>query len=144
MDLISIKKITSSKELKDAFKIRHKVFVIEQKVDPALEIDGLDEECDQFLVYYESRPIGTARVRYLDSNEAKIERMAILKEFRGKNIGSELLKFIMGYLKNKRIKTAVLNAQIHAKKFYGKFGFKGEDAVFKEAGIDHVEMKKDL
>lgn len=143
MSKIIIQKV-SNEELKDVFKIRRKVFVIEQKVDPALEVDGLDKECDQFLAYDENRPVGTTRVRYLAGNEAKIERMAVLKDFRGKNIGSELIKFILDYLEQKGIETVVMNAQLYAKNFYGKFGFEAQGDIFKEAGIKHIKMKKNL
>lgn len=66
--------------------IRRSVFQEEQGVDPALEFDGLDEIADHLLAYLDNQPVGTARIRYLNQHTAKVERLAVLSEARGKGL----------------------------------------------------------
>lgn len=51
---------------------------------------------------------------------------------------------MLGYLKNKGIEKAILNAQEYVKGFYKKLGFKQKGEVFIEAGIPHIRMFIDL
>lgn len=144
MSNIVIKKTHSEKEIKDALNVRYQVFVKEQKIDKNLEIDSWDEICDHFVAYLGNQAVGAGRIRYISLNTAKIERMAVLSDFRGKNIGGEILKTMIRCLKDDDVNEAVLNSQYHAKGFYEKFGFKMEGEIFQEADIDHVKMKKKI
>jgi len=93
---IRIESFTKDKPalLKDAFRIRHKVFIEEQGVDKFLEYDGLDDEAVHYLVYYDDKPVCTARWRET-SEGVKLERFATLKKFRGKSLASVLLRYIL-------------------------------------------------
>ena len=127
------------KELfKEAEKIRIKVFVEEQNTDFDEEFDGLDKKAEHFLIFFDNKPVGTSRVRITEEG-VKIERFAVLKQYRGKNTGAELLKKILEeYLPlNQKI---YLNAQVQAMKFYEKFGFKKTGKLFYEANIKHYKM----
>ncbi len=127
------------KELfKEAEKIRIKVFVEEQNTDFDEEFDGLDDKAEHFLIFFDNKPVGTSRVR-ITKEGVKIERFAVLKQYRRKNTGAELLKKILEeYLPlNQKI---YLNAQVQAMKFYEKFGFKKTGKLFYEANIKHYKM----
>ena len=63
MSLYSFKIIDLSDEMKISFKIRKKVFCIEQKISEEIEFDDLDYLCEHFLIYKKGEAIGTARVR---------------------------------------------------------------------------------
>lgn len=144
MNNIKIKKVETEKELNDALEVRRKVFIGEQKVSLELEIDGKDKEADHFLAYLGDNPLGTFRIRYLSNELAKIERMAVVFESRGKGVGGQLMETAISYLQEKNIKEIVLHAQEHAKTFYEKFGFKQEGGMFEDANIPHIEMRKIL
>lgn len=121
-----------------ALSVRTKVFVNEQKVDKRLEFDGKDPEATHYLAYYKEKVVGTARWRQTDKG-IKLERFAVLPEFRSKNIGQEILKVVLNDVKkiNKKI---YLNSQISAVGFYLKNGFSIQGKSFFEAGIEHVKM----
>ncbi|MFP5272076.1 GNAT family N-acetyltransferase [Coleofasciculus sp.] len=122
--------------------VRQSVFHIEQGVDPSLDLDGKDETADHILAYIENQPVGTVRVRYLDHQTAKIERLAVLSEFRGQGIGKRLMEEALNIAANKQINTVVIHAQDYVKSLYLKLGFLPEGERFEEAGISHLKMIK--
>jgi len=82
MDNITFKLVTTDEELRDALEVRGQVFVQEQGVPEDLEYDSYDDEALHMVVKDGNRVIGTARVRFPTTNQAKIERMAVLRPFR--------------------------------------------------------------
>lgn len=145
MENIKIKLIKRPEELNDAYKVRKLVFQKEQGIDKRLDFDGKDEALYHIVAYYNDNPIGTTRIQYLNNGKsAKIERTAVLQNYRGYGVGKQIIKYTIDYLKEKRIEKVILNAQEHAKGFYEKLGFKQEGEIFKEAGLPHVRMHKEL
>lgn len=124
--------------------IRHAVFQVEQGVDPSLDFDGLDGECKHALAWVGDRPVGTARIRYLSDRVVKIERLAVLAEFRGLGIGRQIMEFILEFLRQTPIQTVQLHAQLQVKGLYDKLGFAPVGEIFVEAGIAHLKMQKTL
>jgi predicted GNAT family N-acyltransferase len=121
--------------------IRETVFVKEQQVPVELEWDEFDSDCLHLLAIDTSgRPIGTARL-LLDGH---IGRMAVLKEWRGKGVGSAMLRRILAETNDRHIRQAVLNAQTAAAGFYKKFGFQVVGEEFIDAGIPHVKMIREM
>ncbi len=124
--------------------IRRAVFQEEQGVDPALEFDGLDETAEHLLAYLDNQPVGTTRIRYLDQQTAKFERLAVLAKARGLGIGKQLMIKALDVAKKKQIHQVVINAQEYIKVLYEKLGFEQVGERFDEAGIPHVKMIKKL
>ena len=121
--------------------IRETVFIKEQQVPVELEWDEFDNDCLHILtIDTNGRPIGAARF-LLDGH---IGRMAALKEWRGKGVGSAMLRRLLEETKKRHIRQAVLNAQIVAADFYKKFGFQVAGEEFIEAGIPHVKMIREM
>ncbi|EIM74571.1 N-acetyltransferase GCN5 [Nitritalea halalkaliphila LW7] len=79
--------IQSPEDLKRAFEIREKVFVIEQEVAPEEEYDAFEDSSRHFLALLEGKAIGTARWRKTE-NGVKLERFAVLREARNAGAGS--------------------------------------------------------
>ncbi|MFO8053900.1 MAG: GNAT family N-acetyltransferase [Bacteroidales bacterium] len=121
-----------------AFRIREKVFIKEQNVPESLEKDDSDPEAVHYLLWDKGNPIGTARYRET-SRGIKLERFAVLPEYRNQGTGTILLNFVLEDLKNNPAKI-YLNSQNAAVSFYERAGFKTEGEAFKEAGIWHYRM----
>ena len=134
---IAIKQIKSTIELEHAFSIRRQVFCIEQNVPEEIEMDEFDDKAIHILAYIDDKPIGTARWR-LTEDGAKMERFAVLKEYRGKGVGEALVKYALEELKDSDI--IYLNAQETVIGFYEKLGFVGVGNRFYEANIPHKKM----
>ena len=117
--------------------IRDVVFCQEQGVSAAEEWDGTDDACEHFLLTDGDEVLACARVRPYGPDTFKIERVAVLKEHRGRGIGAAIMEEVMARVGGA---TMVLNAQTAVEGFYGRLGFVAEGAVFQEAGIDHIKM----
>ena len=134
---MDINQINTKKELEQAFAIRRQVFCIEQNVSEEIEMDEFDEDATHILAYIDNKPIGTARWRFTEDG-AKMERFAVLIEYRGKGVGEALVNYTLGKLKD--YDYIYLNAQESVIKFYEKFGFDVVGDRFYEADIPHKMM----
>ncbi len=122
-----------------ARRIRQIVFCEEQGVSAADEWDGNDDACDHFLLIDGGDPIGCARLRPYTGGTIKVERVAVLKNQRGRGAGVAIMRALLVRLAGK---TVVLNAQLAVEGFYAKLGFVPKGEIFNEAGIDHIHMVK--
>lgn len=130
------------KELPQVYKIRYLVFQIEQGVDPTLEFDGKDESAHHLIAFLDEKAVGTARIRFLEGQTAKVERVAVLTEFRGQGIGRRLMDYIETFLAERQVTEVYMHAQKPVREFYQKLGFVLEGKEFEEAGIPHITMRK--
>ena len=134
---IEIKQILSKDEFEQAYAIRRQVFCIEQNVSKEIEMDEFDDVSIHILAYIKGKPVGTARWRFTEEG-TKIERFAVLKKYRHKGVGEELVKYTLDKLNE--IKFIYLNAQESVIKFYEKFGFEVVGNRFYEADMPHKKM----
>jgi predicted GNAT family N-acyltransferase len=131
--------MTWSEALPLARPVREAVFIVEQAVPRELEWDDWDEPSVHAIAYGPGGgPVGTARLL----PDGHLGRMAVLKEHRGRGVGSALASALMACAAERGIAEIVLNAQTHAAGFYRRLGFIERGPVFEEAGIPHVEMAK--
>lgn len=144
MNNLEIKKVNYCQETSAIKYIRTKVFQEEQKISSSLEFDGLDETAIHLLAYVKNNPVGTVRMRQIAEHEAKIERLAVIKEFRNKKIGKKLMETSLKILAIDNYQTVVVYAQEYIKNLYMQLGFEQTGATFAEAGIAHVKMIKHL
>jgi predicted GNAT family N-acyltransferase len=125
----------------EARRIRELVFVREQGVPLALEMDDQDAHCDHALALAEDgQAVGTGRLL----PDGHIGRIAVLKEWREKGVGALLLRTLVERARQRGHAWARLNAQTYAAGFYRGYGFKVSGPEFVEAGIPHVPMQRDL
>jgi len=118
--------------------IRDEVFVKEQGVDHNLEYDGHDTLARHFLVYENDKPIATARWRET-SEGIKLERFAVLREYRNHEKGKALLLKVLEEVVPLK-KPIYLHSQDKAVNFYLRNGFIISGSEFYEAGIKHYKM----
>lgn len=136
---LQVIKIKNQADLDKVFAIRKKVFVEEQNCPPELEWENEDVSI-HFLAELNGVPCGACRWRKTDAGY-KLERFAVLKEFRGKRIGQALVAAALDDLPASA-QYIYLNAQLDAMRLYSRFGFVAEGDQFEEAGIQHYKMVK--
>ena len=136
------KLIEDSQEMQSANAIKRRVFVEEQSISEPLVFSGsgVSEEINMVVIYGEE-VIGTARVILSTDKSAKIERMAVLKDYRRQGVGRGIIAFLVGELKRRQIKYVYLHAQHAVIDFYKECGFQETGAPFYEAGIKHIKME---
>jgi len=144
MSKFGYKLVTGDVELQEAFEVRRQVFVREQSISEDLVFDGHDREALHMVVKDGERVIGSARVQFLADSQAKLERMAILKRYRRKGIGREMLLFLDTIWKDKQVQQVIIHAQLEVIPFYKLCGFDEFGSPFREAGIKHMKMRKQL
>jgi predicted GNAT family N-acyltransferase len=117
--------------------VREQVFIQEQQVPLELEWDGLDKTAQHLLALSNTGAIGCARLL----GNGSIGRMAVLKPWRGKGIGSALLSKAVALYQQQNIQNITLSAQVHAIPFYEKSGFEVCSEPYFDADILHVDMQ---
>lgn len=123
--------------------VREAVFMREQGVTAKLEWDGLDEICRHALALNtKGDAIGCGRIIPPRGRAAaRIGRLAVLSEWRGKMVGSALLEALLEYARSMLYRQVMVHAQVQALPFYHRFGFEEEGAEFLDAGIPHIKMR---
>ncbi len=135
----------TSQKRQRCYALRHKVFVEEQGVPVALEIDEHDEtNAHHIMVLDGDSVIGTARLCQF-GDVAKIQRVAVAKSARGQGLGRQLVKSLIETARQRAVgKFIALDAQTHATRFYQSMGFEITGEPFDDAGIEHIHMRQPL
>ena len=122
-------------------RIRHDVFVREQGVPEALERDGCDADCRHVVANDEKgAAIGCGRLL----PDGSIGRLAVVRAWRGRGIGSSILSRLVDLARSTGCERVTLNARTDAETFYVRHGFAAAGAEFTEAGIRHRRMERVL
>ena len=125
----------------DAAPLRFAIFVGEQNVPPGIELDEMDEKSLHALAFDAAgRPIGTGRLL----PDGRIGRMAVVKEWRRRGVGADLLEALVEEARRRGFREVKLSAQLQAAEFYRVHGFVAEGKVYEEAGILHQAMRRSL
>jgi len=135
--------IAHRRDRADCFALRRQVFIEEQGVPEALELDGLDDQATLWIARSGSRTVGTARARIV-SGVAKAERVAVLAEQRGAGVGRSLMAAIEAWAASRGLQRIALSAQEAAIPFYLGLGYQARGEFFEDAGIPHRAMEKSL
>jgi predicted GNAT family N-acyltransferase len=140
--VFTVRIATSDHEREDAYSVRRKVFVDEQGVPLSLELDHLDLTAAHFVVYSEAIPIGAGRIRETSQGIGKVERVSVLKEYRGKHLGNLIMNALEEHAVATGMNKIILNAQSYAIPFYEKLGYAITSPEFMDADIPHRAMEK--
>ncbi|QCC50490.1 GNAT family N-acetyltransferase [Halapricum salinum] len=128
----------------DALTVRKTVFVEEQGVDPEIEVDEHDETAIHLAAYDDGEPVGAGRFRTLDDRTGKVERIAVLADYRDGGLGRAIMGRIEEIAREEGVDRLVLHSQTRAAPFYARVGYEQVGEEFEEAGIPHVEMRTEL
>ena len=94
---MNINMVTTSKDYRLCLEIRRKVFVQEQNINENLENDDHIIDANYIIAFKELLPVGTARYRKTNLG-IKLERFAVLKEYRYLGVGKSMLKYLLNKL----------------------------------------------
>lgn len=128
----------------DALRIRNQVFMVEQEVPAAIEIDQHEALCIHFVLYKNDVPIATCRLLPQENGVMKLQRMAVKKEFRGHNYGLTVIEAAEQFARSQGYNRVILGAQMTAVGFYERQGYETYGERFWDADMEHLMMQKDL
>lgn len=146
-DVIEVLKVTTEAELQECLAVRRAVFIEEQGVPEALEIDEWDVigGAQHLLVRQGGRAVACGRMRRYDDQTAKLQRIAVRQAGRGEGFGRRIVLGLEACAKEAGYKVAILDAQTQAEGFYKRLGYRTiSTETFLDAGIPHVRMQKEL
>jgi len=120
--------------------IRETVFTNELGISKQELFDKNDETCDHFLIFDGKEIAGSVRILSID-NLVKLERMAILKDFRTKNYGKNCIFQLKEYYSEHGFSQIILDSIYDIRDFYKKCGFIEVGNVFDRVGLPHITME---
>ena len=136
--------ITETDDIAACHALRRAVFIEEQAVPEADEMDDLDDGAIHLLGRDEDGPWGTARLR-IQGDTGKIGRVCVLPRMRGTGAGAALMRAALAALAARPgVVRARLSSQVHAIGFYERLGFAAHGPVYDDAGIPHRDMSRDI
>ncbi|WP_299281350.1 GNAT family N-acetyltransferase [uncultured Tateyamaria sp.] len=136
--------IRQTDDIATCHALRRAVFIEEQGVSEADEVDGHDAEALHVLAHVDGVAMGCARILIGDGT-AKIGRVCVLKDARGTGLGAAIIRACMDVARAQTgIRKAKLGAQVHALAFYERLGFAAYGPIYDDAGIAHRDMERDL
>jgi len=141
MSTITIQQVSATEPLfENARTVRKIVFIDEQKVPADEEYDEFETSSTHYLAYINNEAVGTCRFRQTEKGY-KLERFAVLKDYRGKGVGSKLVESCLQAIPQKSY--IYLHAQLTAMPLYKKHGFVAFGDLFYECDIAHYAMKRE-
>jgi predicted GNAT family N-acyltransferase len=142
--MIEVRLAQSAKDVQQCLRLRWTVFVEEQGVRPSDELDEHDRtDAVHALALLDGVPSGAARFIFAAPGVAKIQRMAVIDEVRGRGIGRALLELLEREARRRGATRLTLWAQVRARPFYEAAGYAASGEPFDDGtGIPHVSMEK--
>lgn len=136
--------VSVAREFNDLLRvasIRGAVYIGEQECPFDEEFDGNDLAATHLLGYVGDEPAGCLRVRFF-ADFAKIERLAVRREFRHSVLSFQLVRAAIELCRTKGYRKIYGHAQKRLLSFWARFGAKplegGKEFVFSD--FDYVEI----
>lgn len=136
--LIQGKLITFGSDLAEAFDIRRKVFIEELGEKREEQFDDLDQEAMHVIVYEEDPnwkenkcnkiAVATGRIIF-DGTNCMIEKVAVLKQYRGKQYGDFTVRMLLNRAFTANINQVSIITKDTLTGFFDKIGFQKESEV---------------
>ena len=115
--------------------IRYKVFIKEMGRRAIIgEFNSTDLKAYHFILKTDNEVIGTVRLAYKNESTVQIGRVAILKEFRNKGYGGEIVRKLLEVIEREtQASLVVLYSEDDKVNFYKRLGFIEDSKIFDEA-----------
>lgn len=125
----------------EAVMIREKVFIEEQGFKN--EFDSADADAEHMVMFENDKPVAACRFyRQADTGDYVIGRIAVLRDYRGRNIGSEMLRAAEDIIRKRGGARALIHAQVRAEAFYEKQGYVCFGQTDLDEDLPHIWMEK--
>jgi predicted GNAT family N-acyltransferase len=146
-----VRRARTQRELADALRLRYDVFCLEQGVPEREEVDGRDHEglhlvavaIDETQDDGSGEVLGTCRL-LLVGRTVQFSRLAVRTSARRQGIATALLEAADAETRAAGARRLVLHAQTYARPLYEQAGYVPRGSAFREAGIEHIAMEKEL
>jgi putative N-acetyltransferase (TIGR04045 family) len=135
--------VTTQRELREAYHIRHEIFVKEQKLFLTSDRDACDARAIHIVALLHDEVIGTVRVYEEHSGVWFGSRLAVRKPFRGR-VGKLLVQKAIETVQERGAKQFCAYVQLHTASFFKRLGWKPAGDPVDYHGKLHQLMKAQL
>lgn len=138
---LDIRVVSSLNEYLRTATVRSLVFIGDQQCPFDEEFDGNDFTGLNVLASVEGEPAGTLRLRFF-ADFAKLERVAVRREFRSMPITGPLIRYGLEICRRKGYRLVYGHAQVRLLRFWRRFGFRerSERARFVFSDHEYAEI----
>ena len=133
MSELEIALATSGADIDLALAIRRRVFVDEQGIALADEVDGRDDEAVHLLARWRSEAVGAARL-LIEGDKAVLARIAVLPEHRGRSIAPRMIAALESRARELGATRAELHPHDYLEEFYRRLGYSVVPTPIEELG----------
>jgi predicted GNAT family N-acyltransferase len=105
---------------------------------------GEDRQIHLIAVDEQDRVIGCVLLLPAGDGTARVRQMAVEEAYQRRGIGRELMRRMETVAGGMGLRKLTLHARETAVNFYEKLGYRGVAGTFREVGIPHRLMEKDL
>lgn len=141
---IEVDVVRSMDDMLKTVSIRSAVYIGEEYCPYEEEFDGNDFSATHFLGTVDGVPAGGLRLRYF-ADFAKLERLAVLPQFRGVGLARDLISQASEFCREKGYRNLYIHARADKVDLWRKFGF---DKIGSEAFVfsdyTYFEMSAEL
>ncbi len=139
---VTVRAAAGPQEIEAALTLRTDVFVGEQGVSEAEELDGHDDRALHLVALgADGAVLGTCRL-LADGPKVKLGRMAVAPGARRRGIALALLEAADEHARALGGERIVLASQVYAVPLYERAGYRAYGEVFLDAGLEHLWMDK--
>ena len=134
----------SKKEFEDYFDFRWQTLRKPLNLLRGSEQDELEDTSFHIAAYEEQTLVGIGRLHTEINNMGRIRYMAVDPKYRGKGVGSSILRELEDIAQTNNLQACWLNAREDAIPFYLKNGYEIKGEANSELTIEHKRMEKVL
>ena len=140
--------VTTAAQMNDALSVRRAVFIDEQGVSEAEEIDEYDGDPAEttgvvhVVAYRQGAAVATGRlmVHAPPGEHAHIGRVAVLRQCRKQGLGRAVMLALHDEAQRRGYAGVALGSQLHAIPFYERLGYVASGEVYLDAAMEHRWM----
>lgn len=136
---VQITSAQTDSEFDTVFRLRAEILQKELQVPEEADVDGFDHIANHFLAFVDQKAVGTARWRMTLGRKIKLERFAVLPDFRTQGIGKLMLDHILGQVTGLGMEI-FLEAHGDVVPFYESNGFVCDGQAYNVSDIPHQRM----
>jgi len=140
---VKCKLVETEEELREAYSIRHEIFVKEQKLFLGSDRDEFDTHAIHIIAFHRDRVVGVVRVYETENDMWFGSRLAVLKPYRGR-IGKVLIEKAIETVKRRKAKRFMAYVQPLNVPFFRHCRWKSVGEIVPYLGVPHQLMEVQL
>ena len=137
------KLVETEEELEEAYRIRHEIFVKEQKLFVDSDRDEYDTHAIHIIALFHDKVVGAVRVYEKEKDVWFGSRLAVLEPYRGR-VGKFLIEKAVETVRGKQAKQFKAYVQIANVHFFKRCRWRSIGGVIDYRGVPHQLMEVPL